>query len=68
MVWMIAFLATVLLGVTLGISISIAFSIIIILKHQSRPHFAVLGKLPGVEVYRDIARFEQAAEIPGIKV
>lgn len=66
--WMVAFLATVLLDVMMGTFISIAFSILVILKRQASPHFAVLGKMPGVEEYRDVALFEQAQEIPGIKV
>jgi MFS superfamily sulfate permease-like transporter len=66
--WLVCFLSTAILGVTYGIVISILFAILVLLKEQSRPSWAVLGRLPGTEVYRNIKRYPQATEAPGIKV
>jgi SulP family sulfate permease len=66
--WMVAFLATSLLGVTWGIVASIIFSIVLLLKSSAYPSTAVLGVLPGTDVFLSLKLFEQAEELSGIKV
>ncbi|XP_015423755.1 PREDICTED: solute carrier family 26 member 6, partial [Myotis davidii] len=33
-----------------------------------RPHYSVLGQIPDTDVYRDVAEFAEAREVPGVKV
>ena len=66
--WMVAFLATAILGVTAGILASIIFSVILLLKTSARPPTAVLGVVPGTNIFLPVKRFEHAKEIPGIKL
>jgi SulP family sulfate permease len=66
--WMTAFFATALLGVTWGIFASIIFSVILLLKTSARPPTAVLGVVPGTNIFLPIKRYDQAKEIPGIKI
>ena len=66
--WMVAFLVTTFGGVTLGIVASIGLSIILLLKQASRPSTAVLGVLPGTDVFVSVKRYPAALELPGIKV
>lgn len=66
--WMVAFVVTTFGGVTAGIVASIGLSIILLLKQASRPSTAVLGVLPGTDVFVSVKRYPAALELPGIKV
>jgi len=66
--WVIAFVATSVLGVTWGIAVSIAASVILLVKFQARPATRILGKLPNTSVYVDVKQFPQAVELDGIKI
>ena len=66
--WMLAFLSTSLIGVTWGILSSIMFSVVLLLKTSARPPTAVLGVVPGTDIFLPLKNFEQAKEIPGIKI
>jgi SulP family sulfate permease len=66
--WVIAFLVTALLGVTWGIVASMIFSVILLLKTSARPSTAVLGAVPDTNIFLPIKCYEQAKEIPGIKI
>nr|BBA68353.1 putative prestin [Phreagena okutanii] len=67
-VWMVAFLATVLLDVDLGLGMAVIFNIITVIVRSQRPHACVLGQLPGTDLYRDMRIYREAKEIPGIKI
>jgi len=58
--WMliITFLATLFFGIEQGIGIGILLSISLIIYQSTRPHIALLGKVPGTSYYRNIKRFE----------
>lgn len=68
MLWVAAFCATFFLGVVPGIGISVIVSCMLLLKQTFRPSYAVLGRLPGTSIYRDVRRFEAALEIPDVKI
>lgn len=52
-----AFFATLLLGIEKGLLLAIAASIIVVLVRMATPHTAVLGRLPGTSLYRNVDRF-----------
>lgn len=56
----LTFLLTLLLGIQLGVFIGIFLSLLLIVAKASKPHFAVLGKMPTPGVYRNISRFPEA--------
>lgn len=58
----ITFLGTLFLGVEEGIGLGVILSIGIIIFRTTRPHIAILGRVPGTEVYRNIERFDQIEE------
>jgi len=65
--FMIAFLATFILEVELGILISVGMCIFLVLKHSSSPHvYSVLGRVPGTNRFKDVAKFPEAEPIEGI--
>jgi len=61
------FLATLVLGVDIGIFVSIGISLLMVVKHTSLPHIALLGKLPEGN-YVDIQLYKKAEIYPGIVI
>ncbi|MGR3758124.1 MAG: SulP family inorganic anion transporter [Tranquillimonas sp.] len=49
---------TLLLGVEMGVTAGVLISILIHLYKSSRPHMAVVGRVPGTEHFRNIERHE----------
>lgn len=50
--------ATLAIGIEAGISAGIALSVLIHLYRTTRPHMAVVGRVPGTEHYRNVLRHE----------
>ena len=60
------FIVTLALGIEEGVLAGVLLSILIILYKSSKPHIAILGKLPNTTSYRNINRYELAKPIEGI--
>jgi SulP family sulfate permease len=56
---------TLLLGVETGIAMGVAASILLFLYRSSRPHVAVVGRVPGTEHYRNVKR-HSVDTLPGV--
>ncbi len=52
----VTILLTLAMGVETGIMAGVAFSILSFLYRSSRPHFAIVGQVPGTEHFRNIKR------------
>lgn len=52
----------------LGVVVSVVLSLLWLLKKSAFPSIAVLGRLPGTTVYRNVKRFPMAQEVPGCKI
>ena len=55
--WLATFSGVLLLGVEEGVMLGVALSLGTVLWRASRPHIAVLGRLPGSEHFRNIERY-----------
>lgn len=55
-IWLVAFLAVLLLGIEIGIFVGVAASLGLYLWRTSRPHIAVVGRMPNSEIYRNVLR------------
>ena len=55
-------------GITYGIAVGVGVSILMMIWQTTRPHFAVLGKLPEGEEYRNVKRFDDLRIRPEILV
>jgi high affinity sulfate transporter 1 len=62
----IALVAVLLLGILDGILTAAAASILLLLARASRPHVAFLGRVPGTEIYSDMARHPENEPLPGM--
>jgi len=49
---------TLLAGVELGVTAGVALSLFLHLYNTSRPHFAIVGQVPGTEHFRNVDRHE----------
>lgn len=63
-----AFVATLALGVELGIAVAVAASIVVVAARMMTPHTAVLGRLPGTNVFRNVDRFPDAERVDGTAI
>jgi len=66
--WCTAFAVTLLLGVQLGITIGVITSMTLIVLRTARPNHAVLGRLPRTNIFRDVTRYSEARQIPGVLI
>jgi sulfate permease, SulP family len=68
--WMLiaTFIATLALGIEQGIGIGVVLSLVMMIYRTTRPHVAVLGKVPGVNIYRNVERFGQMEVRPDVLV
>lgn len=59
--WMliITFVATLSLGIEQGIGVGVVLSLGMVIYNTTRPHIAVLGKIPNTNFYRNTNRFSQ---------
>jgi sulfate permease, SulP family len=65
---LVALVGVLVLGVLPGLLIAVALTIVLLLQRISRPHTAVLGKLPGGSGYGDIERHPEARTVPGLLI
>ena len=60
LVWCISFVGVMFLGVEIGIGIAVCISILIVIYESAYPHLAVLGRLNGTTIYRNIKQYPDA--------
>ena len=62
----LTFVATLSLGIQWGILVGVGASVLLFLVRTTRPHFAVLGRIPESQTYLNADRHPHAEMIPGI--
>lgn len=67
-IWIVAFLASVFLGLDYGLLTSIAFAMITIVYRTQSPKYRILGQVPDTDIYCDVDEYEEVKEYPGIKI
>ncbi len=64
----LAFAGTLIFGVERGLGISIVASLAVVLRQTTRPHIAVLGRIPGTTQFRNVERSPSAVTTDGVVV
>ncbi|MDA2958540.1 MAG: solute carrier family 26 protein [Actinomycetota bacterium] len=64
----VAFVGTLAVGIELGILIAVVASMLVVFARMSRPHTAVLGRIPDTTSYRNIVRFPEAVQAAGVRI
>ncbi|QQR89647.1 MAG: STAS domain-containing protein [Myxococcales bacterium] len=62
----LAFVSTWSFGVQNGLLIGVGASLITFVFRTTRPHYALLGRLPGTEIYRNVLRYSEAQRCEGV--
>ncbi|NWW81273.1 S26A6 protein, partial [Climacteris rufus] len=68
LVWIVTFVATLLLNLDIGLAASVAFGLLTVIFRTQLPHYSILGRISNTDVYRDVAEYEMAQEVPGVKI
>ncbi|MDH5399526.1 MAG: solute carrier family 26 protein [Cyclobacteriaceae bacterium] len=64
----VTFVATLSLGVEMGIGVGVLLSLAMVIYRATYPHIAVLGKIEGTKIFRNIKRFENATQYDDILI
>ena len=62
----VTFIATLSLGIEAGIGVGVGASLVLFVAQRTRPHFPVLGRLPGTDLFRNVADHPDAERTPGV--
>jgi SulP family sulfate permease len=62
----LTFVATLSFGIEEGILIGVGASLLWFVVRTTRPHFAVLGRVPGTDVYKKVEHYNDAEVVPGV--
>jgi len=65
---LVAFTATLTLGIERGILVAVIASMLVVFARMSRPHSAQLGRIPDSTSYRNVERFPEATTRDGIRI
>ncbi|TWW65002.1 Prestin Solute carrier family 26 member 5 [Takifugu flavidus] len=66
-IWLVAFVASVLLGLDYGLLVAITFALMTVIYRTQSPESAILGHIPGTGLHFDV-EYEEAVEYEGIKI
>lgn len=65
---LLTFVATLSLGIQYGILVGVGASVFLFLVQTTRPHFALLGRIPSSDTYLNVTRHPHVRTFPGIVV
>uniref|UniRef100_A0A2K1ZBZ6 STAS domain-containing protein n=1 Tax=Populus trichocarpa TaxID=3694 RepID=A0A2K1ZBZ6_POPTR len=66
--WIITSTTTLFLGIEIGVLVGVGASLAFVIQESANPHIAVLGRLPGTTVYRNIEQYPEAYTYNGIVI
>merc|ERR1719203_998480 len=64
--WVVAFLGTLFLGVLMGILVAVSLSLVIVISESVRPQLTILWRIPGTKIYRSMKQERNGAFIPNV--
>nr|XP_009481645.1 PREDICTED: prestin isoform X3 [Pelecanus crispus] len=67
-IWVVAFVASLFLGLDYGLLTAVAFAVITVIYRTQSPQYRILGQIPDTDIYCDVEEYEEVKEYPGIKI
>jgi high affinity sulfate transporter 1 len=67
-VCLITLLGVITVGVLPGVVVAVGVAMVLLLVRSSRPHDAVLGRIPGTRAYGDTTTHPEAESFPGLVI
>ncbi|KAF3433777.1 hypothetical protein FNV43_RR24880 [Rhamnella rubrinervis] len=68
LLWAITSTTTLFLGIEIGVLVGVGVSLAFVIHESANPHIAVLGRLPGTTVYRNVQQYPEAYTYNGIVI
>ncbi|CAL0318817.1 unnamed protein product [Lupinus luteus] len=68
LLWTITSTTTLFLGIEIGVIIGVGVSLAFVIHESANPHIAILGRLPGTTVYRNVKQYPEAYKYNGIVI
>ncbi|KAK6929296.1 STAS domain [Dillenia turbinata] len=68
LLWLITGITTLFLGIEIGVLVGVGFSLAFVIHESANPRIAVLGRLPGTTIYRNVRQYPEAYTYHGIVV
>jgi MFS superfamily sulfate permease-like transporter len=65
---LVTLLGVITVGVLPGVVVAVVLALLQLLASTSRPHDAVLGRMPGEGGFRDLSRHPEARPVPGLLI
>uniref|UniRef100_A0A8C4YMU6 Solute carrier family 26 member 6 n=1 Tax=Gopherus evgoodei TaxID=1825980 RepID=A0A8C4YMU6_9SAUR len=66
LIWLVTFVATLLLNLDMGLGVSVAFALLTVIFRTQMPRYSILGQVSSTDIYRDVVEYNK--EIPGVKI
>ncbi|KAK7273101.1 hypothetical protein RIF29_14147 [Crotalaria pallida] len=66
LLWTITSTTTLFLGIEIGVIVGVGVSLAFVIHESANPHIAILGRLPGTTVYRNVKQYPEAYTYNGI--
>jgi hypothetical protein len=66
LLWIVAFIGTLFLGILLGIGIAVVLSLCIIIYESVRPQITILWRIPGTNIYRNVKQETSGSFVPNV--
>ncbi|KAL7184720.1 hypothetical protein ACSBR2_026796 [Camellia fascicularis] len=68
LLWTITSATTLFFGIEIGVVVGVGVSLAFVIHESANPHVAVLGRLPGTTIYRNVQQYPEAYTYNGIVV
>ncbi|XP_074813781.1 solute carrier family 26 member 6 isoform X4 [Natator depressus] len=68
LIWLVTFVATLLLNLDMGLGVSVAFALLTVIFRTQLPRYSILGQVSHTDIYRDMVEYNKTEEIPGVKI
>lgn len=65
---LLTFGVTLTVGIQQGIAVGVGVSLLLFIARSTRPHTAVLGRIKGTDIYRNVERFPEAETWSGVVI
>uniref|UniRef100_A0A915CM68 STAS domain-containing protein n=1 Tax=Ditylenchus dipsaci TaxID=166011 RepID=A0A915CM68_9BILA len=68
LIWVVTFVATVVLNVMQGLAVAVAFALLTTVFRIQWPRWHLLSKLNGTEDYRDCGRYSHVTDVDSVRI
>lgn len=68
LIWIMSFFCVVIIDIDYGLLIGIITSLLVLLGRSQHPRAARLGRVPNTDVYLDVNKYSEAAEVPRVSI